>query len=203
MSTKRRLMYCALAMVLLLSCIGIYSHCQRKPVTESVERDTVVVYDTIPHYYPKPVAEEHERYVTRYLPVVKTDTIFRENSASFRENSATDSVAVVVPITQKHYRALEYDAWVSGYEANLDSIKVYRQREFITEVRTISKPPNKWELDLIGGLNYNTARQDFTPYAGGEILYKPSRLQIGLHGGIVKGDRVEPYVGTKIKIRVF
>jgi len=166
MSTKRRLMYCALAMTLLLSCIGIYSHCQRKPVTESVERDTVVVYDTIPHYYPKPVAEEHERYVTRYLPVVKTDTIITENSVNFRENSATDSVLVQVPITQKHYRALEYDAYVSGYEANLDSIKVYRQKEFITEVRTISKPPNRFTIGIQGGYGYGFKSKTWEPYVG-------------------------------------
>ena len=171
-----------------------------KPLDVGTKTDTIVVHDTIPDYSPMPVDSARVRSVTKWLPVAVHDTCF---DTRFDIVECHDTVQVQIPITQKHYRALEYDAWVSGYEANLDSIKVYRQREFITEVRTISKPPNKWELDLIGGLNYNTARQDFTPYAGGEILYKPSRLQIGLHGGIVKGDRVEPYVGTKIKIRVF
>lgn len=147
---------------------GVY----HQPVSESVTRDTVRITDTIPHYYPKPVSEERVRYVTRYLPVVKTDTvsrngeIFRENSVSFRENSATDSVAVVVPITQKHYRALEYDAYVSGYEANLDSIKVYRQKEFITEVRTISKPPNRFTIGIQGGYGYGFKSKTWEPYVG-------------------------------------
>ena len=65
------------------------------------------------------------------------------------------------------------------------------------------KPPNKWELDIVGGIDYNTAQQRYTPYAGGELLYKPSRFQFGIQGGIIKADKVEPYVGTKVKIRVF
>ena len=162
MSNKRRLMYCALVALVLLAGIGIYNHCTRKPVVVGVERDTVVVYDTIPHYYPKPVSEERVRYVTRYLPAVKTDTIFRDNSV----NSAKDSVAVVVPITQKHYRALEYDAYVSGYEANLDSIKVYRQKEFITETVTISKPPNRFTIGIQGGYGYGFKSRQWEPYAG-------------------------------------
>jgi len=137
---------------------GVY----HQPMEESVTRDTVRIVDTIPHYYPKPVAEEHVRYVTRYLPVVKTDTIITENSVS----SVTDSVAVVVPITQKHYRALEYDAYISGYEPNLDSIKVYRQKEFITEVRTISKPPNRFTIGIQGGYGYGFKSKTWEPYVG-------------------------------------
>jgi hypothetical protein len=148
---------------------GVY----HQPVSESVTRDTVRIVDTIPHYYPKPVAEERVRYVTRSLPVVKTDTIFRENSASFRENSVTDSVAVVVPITQKHYRALEYDAYVSGYEANLDSIKVYRQKEFITEtvIKTISPKRKPWGLGLHAGYGYDFKSKTAAPFIGVGISY--------------------------------
>ena len=198
-------------MVLLLLCIGIYNRCQRKPVVEKVERDTVVVYDTIYHHYPKPVDSAVVRYVTKVLPVVKYDTIFRENSASFRENSATDHFAdtskmmpVVIPITSKHYNTPEYDAWVSGYEPSLDSIKVYQRTEYITERVTISKPPNKWELDAMAGIDYNVTSQHYSPYAGGELLYKPNRLQVGIRGGVVKGgNKAEPFAGAVVKIRLF
>jgi hypothetical protein len=115
-------------------------------------------------------------------------------------------IAVEVPITSKHYGSKDYDAWVSGYEPSLDSIKVYQRTEYITERITISKPPNRWELDLIGGLDYNTARQDFTPYAGGEIVYKPNRLQVGARAGVSKTantGKVEPFIGGVVKIRIF
>ena len=167
---------------------------------EKVERDTVIVRDTVFDYQPAPVDSARVRYVTRFLPVVKNDTInhFVEVSKMIH-----DTVAVQVPITSKHYGCKDYDAWVSGYEPSLDSIKVYQRTEYITERVTISKPPNKWELDLIGGLDYNTNRQDFTPYAGGEILYKPNRLQVGIRGGVIKNDNFEPFAGAVIKYRLF
>lgn len=178
-----------------------------QPLEESVTRDTVIVYDTIPHYYPKPVDSAVVRYVTKVLPVVRYDTIFRENSVTDEHIAdSSNMMPVVIPITTKHYRAMEYDAWVSGYEPSLDSIKVYKETQYITETITRMKPPNKWELDLIGGLNYNTARQDFTPYAGGEILYKPNRLQVGVRAVVSKTantGKFEPSVGGVVKIRVF
>lgn len=207
MKDKRRLLYCALVALVLLAGIGIYSHCTRKPVIESVERDTVVVYDTIPHYYPTPKDSVRTKWVTRWLPA-STDTIDHFIEANNMDHYADTSkmIAVEVPITSKHYGCKDYDAWVSGYEPSLDSIKVYQRTEYITERITISKPPNKWELDLIGGLDYNTARQDFTPYAGGEIVYKPNRLQVGARAGVSKTantGKVEPFIGGVVKIRIF
>ena len=169
-----------------------------QPLEESVTRDTVIVYDTIPHYYPKPVDSAIVKYVTRFLPV--RDTI---NQVIEVNNVMHDTVAVQVPITSKHYRAMEYDAWVSGYEPSLDSIKVYQKTEVVTATITKIKPPNKWELDIVGGIDYNTAQDQYTPYAVGELLYKPNRLQVGIQGGIIKADKVEPVVGVKAKIRVF
>lgn len=170
---------------------------------EKVARDTVIVRDTVFDYQPAPVDSARVRYVTRFLPVVKNDTInhFVEVSKMIH-----DTVEVQVPITSKHYGSKDYDAWVSGYEPSLDSIKVYQRTEYITERITISKPPNRWELDLIGGLDYNTTRQDFTPYAGGEILYKPNRLQVGARAGVSKTantGKVEPFIGGVVKIRIF
>ena len=207
MKDKRRLLYCALVALVLLAGIGIYNHCTRKPVIESVERDTVVVYDTIPHYYPTPKDSVRTKWVTRWLPA-SPDTIDHFIGANKMDHYADTSkmIAVEVPITSKHYGCKDYDAWVSGYEPNLDSIKVYQRTEYITERVTISKPPNRWELDLIGGLDYNTARQDFTPYAGGEILYKPNRLQVGMRAGVSKtanAGKVEPFIGGVVKIRIF
>ena len=183
-----------------------------QPLEESITRDTVIVYDTIPHYYPKPVDSAVVRYVTKVLPVRPDTHHFADvsnmidgnsvSSVSNSANSVKDSVAVVVPITTKHYRAMEYDAWVSGYEPSLDSIKVYQKTEVITATITKIKPPNKWELDIVGGIDYNTAQDKYTPYAVGELLYKPSRLQFGIQGGIIKAGKVEPVVGVKAKIRI-
>lgn len=203
MKDKRRLLYCALVALVLLAGLGIYNHCTRKPVVVGVERDTVVVYDTIPHYYPVPKDSAVVRYVTKVLPVVRYDTIFRENSVTDHYADTSNMIAVEVPITSKHYGCKDYDAWVSGYEPSLDSIKVYQMTEYITERVTISKPPNKWELDAAAGIDYNVTSQRYTPFAGGELMYKPSRLQVGIRGGVIKNDNFEPFAGAVVKIRLF
>jgi len=163
---------------------------------EKVTRDTVRVTDTVPHYYPRPVEKQVVRYVTRLMPVHSTDTVNRYVTM-------TDTMLVEVPIESRHYSAKEYDAWVSGYEPSLDSIKVYKETQYITERVTISKPPNKWELDAVAGIDYNVTTQRYTPHVGGELLYKPNRLQVGIRGGVIKNDKVEPVVGANVKIRIF
>lgn len=205
MKDKRRLLYCALVALVLLAGIGIYNHCTRKPVVVGVESDTVVVYDTIPHYYPVPKDSAVVKYVTRYLR--RTDTVeqfIAVNNMTDHFADTSNMIAVEVPITSKHYGCKDYDAWVSGYEPSLDSIKVYQRTEYITERVTISKPPNKWELDAMAGIDYDVTSQHYSPYAGGELLYKPNRLQVGIRGGVVKGgNKAEPFAGAVVKIRLF
>lgn len=191
---------------LIVLCVGIFlglctgfftgKSLYDKPIMEKVERDTITIVDTIPQYFPVVRDSAVINYVTKYFPVLHTDTMTQWFTMH-------DTVAVEVPITSKHYGNNTYDAWISGYEPFLDSIKVYQKTEYITEVRTISKPPNKWELDIVGGIDYNTSSQKYAPYALGEFLYKPNRFQFGVQGGVVKNDKVEPIVGVKAKIRIF
>ena len=170
-----------------------------KPFEEKVERDTVILHDTIPDYLPMPKDSATIKWVTKWLPsATKTDTITKWDYFVVH-----DSVAVEVPITSKHYGNEQYDAYISGFEPNLDSIFVYQKTEYVTETITRMKPPNKWELDVVGGIDYNTAKKSYEPYAMGELLYKPNRLQIGLQGGVIKADKVEPFIGGKVKIKVF
>lgn len=207
--SKKHLIILAVGALLCLLCgfwvgKGMYD----RPVEESVTRDTVTLHDTVPEYLPAPKDSVRTKWVTRWLPRDTSSRVDHFIGANNMDHYADTSkmIAVEVPITSKHYGSKDYDAWVSGFEVSLDSIKVYKETQYITEVRTISKPPNKWELDLIGGLNYNTARQDFTPYAGGEILYKPNRLQVGVRAVVSKTantGKFEPSVGGVVKIRVF
>ena len=194
------------AVWLIIGCVcgffmgkGMYD----QPIEESVSRDTVTLWDTIPHWYPVPVDIKPQKPQYRWLTRVVTENVGAEkipqDSVSF---SARDSVLVEVPITSKHYGGDQYDAWVSGYEPSLDSIKVYQRTEYITERVTLSKPPNRWELDIVGGIDYNIKQQRFTPHAGGELIYKPNRLQVGVRGGVIKADKVEPYIGGVVKIKI-
>ena len=127
------------------------------PINEKVERDTVWKFDTIPHYYPKPVEVEKLRTEYKFLTRVDhtTDTV-----------TMRDSVLVEVPIESKHYNAPEYDAWVSGYMPSLDSINVYQKTEYITNTVTLSKPPNRLSIGLHGGYGYGFKSKKFEPYVG-------------------------------------
>lgn len=130
-----------------------------QPIKESVTRDTVRRIDTIFQFHPQPVEVEKVRTEYKWLTRVQTDTVTNYTTLH-------DSVLVEVPIESRHYRADDYDAWVSGYRPSLDSIRVYRQKEYITEVKTISKPPNRFSIGLQGGYGYGFKSKTWEPYVG-------------------------------------
>lgn len=185
---------------------GIYD----QPLQESVTRDTVTLYDTIVQYAPKPVSVEKVRTEYKWLPVVRTDTITKWQYFGISEQlpeHPQDSALVEIPITSKHYSSEQYDAWISGYEASLDSIKVYSKETLITERVVVSKPPNRLSLDIEAGADYLTAQKDMATFAFGDLTYriKESRFAIGLRGGIIKmpADKAEPFVGAVVKLKIF
>jgi len=168
-----------------------------QPIEESVTRDTVIVYDTIPHYYPKPVDSATVKYVTKFFPVVKNDTInhFVEVSKMIH-----DTVAVEVPITTKHYRAMEYDAWVSGYEPSLDSIKVYQKTEVVT-ITKIIKNQKHFFLDVGAGCEYIPDTKTAVPFTELGLSFKKGKFGIGAYGGYshdFNENKGLPYAKAKI-----
>ncbi len=211
--SKKHLIILAAAAILCLLCgffvaKGMYD----RPLDESVSRDTVILHDTVPDIAPEPKDSVRTRWVTRWLPM-KPDTVSRNGeifpefpqiSANF---SATDTVAVQVPITSKHYSGKNYDAYVSGFDVNLDSIYVYNETQYITETITKSKPPNKWSLSVNAGVDYGTTSQFWQPYASGELtINNDKRLQLGIEGGVKKSEvtnNFEPFAGAKLKLKIF
>lgn len=183
---------------------GIYD----QPIEESVTRDTVTLHDTIVQYTPKPVSVEKVRTEYKWLPVVRTDTVTQYFGISEQLPEHTqDSALVEIPITSKHYHGENYDAYVSGFDVNIDSIFVYNETQVITETITRMKPPNRLSLDVEAGADYMTAQKDMSTFAFGDLTYKirDSRFAVGLRGGIVKmpTDKAEPFVGGVIKLRIF
>ena len=211
--SKKHLILIAVGALLCVLCgIWIGKGMYDRPLDESVSRDTVILHDTVPDIAPEPKDSVRTRWVTRWLPM-KPDSVSRNGeifpefpqiSANF---SATDTVAVQVPITSKHYSGKNYDAYVSGFEPSLDSIFVYNETQIITETITRMKPPNKWSLSVNAGVDYGITSQFWQPYANGELtLNNHKRLQLGIEGGVKKNEVTkdfEPYAGAKLKIKVF
>lgn len=211
-SKKHLIILAAAALLCVLCGIWIGKGMYDRPLDESVSRDTVILHDTVPDIAPEPKDSVRTKWVTRWLPA-KPDTVSR-NGEIFREFpqisanfSATDSVAVQVPITSKHYSGKNYDAYVSGFEPNLDSIFVYNETQLITETITRMKPPNRWSLTVNAGVDYGTTSKFWQPYASGELtINNHKRLQLGIEGGVKKNEvtnNFEPFVGAKAKWKIF
>ncbi len=213
MANRKHLIIFAVVALLCLLCGFLVGKCKYdRPMDESVSRDTVILHDTVPDIAPEPKDSVRTKWVTRWLPA-KRDTasrngeIFREFPQISANFSATDSVAVQVPITSKHYSGKNYDAYVSGFEVNLDSIYVYNETKLVTETITRMKPPNKLSLTVNAGIDYGVKSQFWQPFASGELtINNDKRLQLGIEGGMRKSEvtnNFEPFGEVKIKVKVF
>lgn len=135
----------------------LITRCTNKAATEQPIRDTIV--DTIEVV--KPIAVDS--IVTRYKVVnverVKDTTIVNEVS-----EVVFDTIRVRLPIESKHYTAESYDAWVSGYEPQLDSIKVYN-REVIVKPKK-----SRWSVGVQGGVGLTP--KGLQPYIGVGVGYR-------------------------------
>lgn len=73
----------------------------------------------------KPLVKDSVRLLTKVVRIpLKKDTVVASGAVTTRYEQ--DTVTVELDRTQKHYSAQgSYDAWVSGIEPSLDSIKIY------------------------------------------------------------------------------
>lgn len=82
-------------------------------------------------------------------------------------------IYIDVPIEQKHYGDSTYDAWVSGYQPTLDSLR-FNQQTAIVEVpvyKTVTKQA-RWGVGIQAGVTYLPGQNGgVTPYVGLGISY--------------------------------
>lgn len=103
---------------------------------------------TLPAYHPdrKPASTEapstHEPRTGRHQPEQKI-------TVSAASGKPPDSVAVVLPIVQRHYLGDSYEAWVSGHRAALDSLRIYPEGRRITVTRETTKwRTRRWGISV-------------------------------------------------------
>ena len=129
--------------------------CHHSSESEQPLRDTIV--DTI--RVVKPIAVDS--VITRYK-VVNVERVNYVDSVNTISEVVFDTVMVRLPIESKHYEGEYYEAWVSGYEPNLDSINVYN--------RTIVPKPKRWSIGLQGGLGITP--KGVQPYIGVGVNFR-------------------------------
>lgn len=120
-----------------------------------------------------------EKNTSDTVYVTKIDTTKSRNPKPERD-TIVDTFYIVLPSgeslelpkTQKYYKDSLYEAWVSGYKPNLDSINIYKQTKFVTITNTTTKEiyPKTTALYFNFGTMYISDK--FAPKLGAGIKLK-------------------------------
>lgn len=121
-------------------------------VSIEVERDTIIVRDTIREYYPQEVEKVVVRTERVEVPIVVRDTI-------------REVVEVEIPIEEREYKSRDYRVVIGGYNPYLKSVEVYPQTVYINATESITKQ-QRWNLMLGVQGGYGITPMGWQPYTG-------------------------------------
>ena len=143
------------ALLLLSVSANVWLAMRGPQVKTTVEHDTVWKDTTI--YQPQP-AETVDIGKTVYLRIPYPEYL--------PGDTIHDSIDVPIPIVQKRYDDSLYTAWVSGYDPNLDSIRI-REREIITTItKVVDRPASRFSIGPSVGLGYGVLNKQCDVFVG-------------------------------------
>ena len=135
-------------LIVLLSLAVLFLWNRQQELSGLPHPDTTEYVETIPFYYPVPRDSVIKRYKTVKLPIKKDSCEVKQDTCIL------DSAEAVIPITQKIYEDNLYRAWVSGYDAKLDSIEIYSRTREIRKPVLFPAKRKRWGLGLQAGYSY-------------------------------------------------
>jgi hypothetical protein len=155
----------SIVIVFLLALVGIFSisRCNRNNSNDSkisTQVDTLYLLDTIRIEKPVPKIIEN---IDTFLVQTK-DTLWLK-----------DTLYLILPKEQKIYKEKNYQAWISGYRPELDSIHIFRNTQQIITSTTIrsKQKSHRWGIGIQAGygltLQQNTIKT--TQYIGIGVSY--------------------------------
>ena len=136
--------------------------------TAVANTDTVVVVKWDTMHIVKPVAAESKPLGLRSYRLKLLGRVEEFQAQSFPnldELERNDSVEVELPITQKVYEDSTYKAYVSGFDARLDSIILYPPTRYITIATKENQSSWSWGLQAGVGITPKGVQ----PYIGAGV----------------------------------
>ncbi len=163
-------MLIALWVMLVVALSGVICrNCQGPTPTPALaqQRDTIIVHDTL--YIDAPTPRDSVRLCYVYRTLLRADTLTAAaNSATATPTDNADSVRVEVPICYLTYADTDYVAYVSGYEARLDSLRIFRTMQQIRSTET--RRTSRWSVGVTAGYGCTTA--GLQPFVGIALSYR-------------------------------
>ena len=171
------ILFYVLSLLFMLSLLLNYWQCEcaHTPHGAVIKSDTITLHDTVKELLPivrdSVVIRREVARLKVVVPQISNASYDTINNIAYVKDSSIqakrDSVSVEVPILQKMYEGKGYKAYISGYHARLDSIKLYRDTKIITN--TIMPKTKRWGVSLQAGYGYNG--REFKPYIGIGVSY--------------------------------
>lgn len=159
----RKLIYIAAAFVAGCIAAGLLRRVENPEAEKTVE----TVYETVAVNLPVARESVVVRYAT-YRAVVTGDSSPGQKQITDSMVAERDSVAVEVPILQRHYADSMYEAWVSGpIDPRLDSVRLYAASTIVKE--PIWKPPKRWHVGPTVGVGVTP--HGVEPFIGISVTY--------------------------------
>ena len=138
----KKAFYILLLLLIASVAVNIWQYGRQPEPTVKIERDTIWKDTTIREPLPA------ETINTGKVVYMKVPVPTAEPS-----DTVHDSISIPVPIYQKRYDDSLYTAWVSGYEPNLDSIRLYIPEITTTITKTVVKKP-RLSFGIQGGAGF-------------------------------------------------
>ena len=157
-----------IVIVILAVCLVLSLTHKKEVILEKHTIDTVTIVriDTITERFPQFVSER------------VVDTIFLEK---------TPENVLKLTLTQRYYSTDSYQAWVSGYNPNLDSINVYNKVVENTVNHTIDRIVYPKQVDWYLNTGSMFIDKKAAPYFGLNMKLK-NDLVIGVNAGVYEKE---------------
>lgn len=152
-------------------------HPQKLPIEQIKKKvDTLFVRDT--NSFTEPKKEPSPDVIIKEIPipvyVADSSAIDSLLNECARLKRVGDSLHLVLLRVQRHYSDSTFDAWVSGIDPRLDSIKTYQTNMVITkEIPVIQVKKTRWGLGIHAGFGAGLTGTHvyYTPYVGVGLSY--------------------------------